>query len=133
MQTIDVVCALILDNKRLLLACKRNHHQSNPGKWEFPGGKVEDSETKKNALIREIREELKVEIQLLKALSPVNHEQLDCTICLYPFVCQIQPNTNITLIEHSELRWLDLNQDLPPEMDWTEADISILKQYLRSL
>jgi len=133
MKQIDVVCALILDDRKQLLACKRGPNQSNPDKWEFPGGKIEANETKENALIREIREELQVTIKVISPLPPVTYTYPDFTISLYPFLSVLPVHDEISLAEHSELRWINPKESSPLDMEWAEADIPILNQYIQSL
>ena len=133
MKQIDVVCALILDDKKRLLTCKRGPNQSHSGKWEFPGGKIKTSETPQNALIREIREELQVTIKVISALPPVTHDYPAFRVFLRPYLCTLSEYNQISLIEHSEFIWFNPKKKLSPDMEWTEADIPILKQYLKSL
>jgi 8-oxo-dGTP diphosphatase len=68
---IEVVCAVIEDKEKGILACQRPAGKHLAGLWEFPGGKVEEKESPALALIREIREELEVEISVLSELEPV--------------------------------------------------------------
>ena len=68
LKEIDVVAAVLKDKKNFLIA-KRGFNQSFPSKWEFPGGKVEKGESFQNALIREIKEELNVTINVLKKIA----------------------------------------------------------------
>ncbi len=65
---IDVTCAIILRDGKIL-ATQRSEKMNLPLKWEFPGGKIEQNETPGNCLQREIREELNLEIELLKKLE----------------------------------------------------------------
>lgn len=65
MKYIEVVCAIIEKNGRFF-CCQRGPGRALANKWEFPGGKVEIDETKENALIREIRAELKSDIKIIK-------------------------------------------------------------------
>lgn len=133
MNPLEVVCALIIDNNGNLLACKRGSHQSHPRKWEFPGGKIEVSETKKEALIREISEELGVNIISSTPLPNTIYSYSDFTINLYPFLCKISQQNKLSPTEHSEIRWLDLDTKSHTELDWAKADIPILNHYIKSL
>ena len=71
-EEIPVVCAII-EEKGMILAAQRGINQSNAGLWEFPGGKVHSGETAEQALKREIREELTVEINIVKQLEAVSY------------------------------------------------------------
>ena len=97
-------------------------------KWEFPGGKIKTDETPESALLREIIEELGVDIKILKSLTPYTHSYPTITVTLYPFICTIIDG-DIKLHEHEALAWL------PPDklntLDWAEADLPVVASYCR--
>ena len=107
-QFINVVAAVIRDDKNRFLIAKRKACQSNGGLWEFPGGKVEQGETEKEALVREIREELGVKILVLKFLKCTIYKYPNKTITLYSYYCEIVEGTP-TNIEHDEIRFVPLS------------------------
>ncbi|MGY0040798.1 NUDIX domain-containing protein [Pedobacter sp. NJ-S-72] len=72
---IDVSCALIISHEGQILVAQRSLNMHLPLKWEFPGGKVEPGESAEDCLIREIREELAVEIKIVKKMTPSIHDQ----------------------------------------------------------
>lgn len=123
----DVSCAVITDQNQNILVTQRSAFMPLPLKWEFPGGKVESGETPEQALIREIKEELGVSIQITESLSPSVHTYGAKTIRLFPFICHITAG-EITLHEHRDYRWRKL-QDLL-RLDWAEADIPVVKEIL---
>ena len=127
---IDVTCALIIDNQNRLLAARRSNIMSLPLKWELPGGKVELGESPEECLIREIKEELDIEIEINKNLIPSTHSYPTVTIKLIPFICK-QVSGKIALKEHADFKWLNTNELL--DLDWAEADMPILYQYLNYL
>jgi 8-oxo-dGTP diphosphatase len=98
-----------------------------PLKWEFPGGKVELNEKPEECLIREIKEELDIEISVIRQLSINDHHYLDKSIRLIPFICRYLSG-EIKLKEHANFKYLDKENLL--DLDWAEADIPILKEYL---
>lgn len=98
-----------------------------PLKWEFPGGKIETGETAEECLIREIKEELNIEIEITGSLSPNDHQYPNKLIRLIPFICR-QTCGDLALKEHAEYKWVD-DKDLL-DLDWAEADIPIVEQYL---
>lgn len=129
-RVIDVTCALIIDNENRIFAAQRSSQMNLPLKWELPGGKVEPNETEEECLIREIKEELGIEIEIEKSLSSNTHTYPSITIKLIPFVCK-HVNGNIALKEHANFKWLNTNELL--DLDWADADIPILNHYLNDL
>lgn len=127
---INVACAVIVDERGSILAVQRSAAMLHAFKWEFPGGKVESGETAEEALQREIREELDIDIELLQALRPTTHAYTSSrVICLIPFLCRIIKGS-IKLKEHLEYRWL--SPTVMPELDWAEADIPIVQSLFSS-
>ncbi|MEJ6979798.1 (deoxy)nucleoside triphosphate pyrophosphohydrolase [Pedobacter sp. P351] len=125
---IDVSCAIISDQNQGILVTQRSATMPLPLKWEFPGGKVESGETPEQSLVREIKEELGVNIRITASLSPVVHTYGTKTIRLIPFICHITEG-EITLHEHQDYRWLKPGQLLT--LDWAEADIPVVKEILK--
>jgi 8-oxo-dGTP diphosphatase len=95
-----------------------------PLKWEFPGGKIEKGETAEECLIREIREELGIEIIIQNSLPFVEHHYDDFSIRLMPFICKINAG-EIRLTEHAAFLWVERSELM--EMDWAEADLPIME------
>ncbi len=124
MKTIPVTCALIIRQGRVL-AAQRSESMDLPGKWEFPGGKVEEHEDPKECLRREIREELGIEIIVGEALIPSLFSYPSKTIRLLPFIASWKSG-EIRLSEHSQILWLERNSLL--SVDWAEADIPIVQE-----
>ena len=124
---IQVTCALIVNSQEQVLVAQRSHLMSLPLKWEFPGGKIEPNETSEACLIREIKEELNIEIQVLKALPSNTHAYPNITIKLIPFIC-VHLNGEIELKEHINFKWLHKNELLA--LDWADADVPIVRDYL---
>lgn len=124
---IDVTCALIIDNQNRLFAAQRSSEMSLPLKWELPGGKIESNESAEECLIREIKEELNIEIGIVKNLPSNTYSYPSITINLIPFVCK-HIKGGITLKEHADFKWLNTFELL--DLDWAEADVPILYHYL---
>lgn len=119
-----VVAAIIQDERGLYLACKRASHKQEAGKWEFPGGKPEQEETLENALVREIREELGVQIKVIRQFDRTTTGEIDL-VC---FVAELADEKPTESTDHSELRWVAEN-DLS-SLDWAEPDLPALKKLL---
>jgi 8-oxo-dGTP diphosphatase len=124
---IEVVCGLIEDNEGRVLACLRPEGKHLGGKWEFPGGKIDPGETPEAALIRELQEELGVDIRIEASLSPVEWDYSGRAIRLIPFRCMIISGTP-TPLEHADIRWIEAAH--LGELDWAEADGPILAEWL---
>ena len=123
-QTIDVSCALIIQNHRVL-AVKRSETMDLPGFWEFPGGKVEPNENPPQCLIREIKEELELRINLGLELTPRVFDYPSKRIRLIPFLASIKSGS-IRLREHERAVWLGENELF--EVNWAPADIPIVRE-----
>ena len=122
----QVVAALIWDGNRFMI-CQRPAHKARGLLWEFVGGKVEAGETREEALIRECREELAVELRVGDVFMEVDHVYPDITIRLILFHAAIasgQPQR----IEHNDIRWILPSQI--PEFAFCPADEEILKKIM---
>lgn len=122
---VRVPCAVI-EHDGKVLAGQRSAALSFPLQWEFPGGKLEKGETDEQALFREIMEELNVAVQIVDKLPETSKDQGWREIVLVPFVCKVN-TTDFILTEHEQILWLDAD-DLP-SLDWTEADLNVIKNY----
>ena len=120
----NVTCAIILFDNKVLVA-QRSEIMKLPLKWEFPGGKLEKDESEEDCIIREIKEELQVEISIIKKLKSITHSYSDVEIELIPFVCSLIEG-DINLTEHIEYRWL--NKEALSTIDLCEADSKIISE-----
>lgn len=127
MVVVDVTCAIIERNGKVL-AVQRGEHMSLAYKWEFPGGKVEPGETYHECLIREIIEELDVEIDIWESLDYSDQHYPERTIRLIPFVCTLKSGEP-KLIEHHALAWVEPQELLT--LDWAPADLKVIDNYLK--
>ncbi len=120
----DVVAALIWENGRFMI-CQRPAHKARGLLWEFVGGKTEPGETRPQALIRECREELDVEISVGQVFMEVDHVYPDITVHLTLYHAAIVCGTPKKL-EHNDIRWI-----LPTEIEdyaFCPADEEILRR-----
>jgi len=119
-----VTCAIIIRESKILI-CQRSSTMNLPLKWEFPGGKVEPSEDEETTIVREIKEELHLDIELVKRLKPVEHDYPTFRIRLVPFIANVVGG-KLLLEEHADAKWVtadDLDQ-----YDWAPADVPIVEQ-----
>lgn len=121
----DVVCGVILDLSGRMLACRRPRGKVLAGLWEFPGGKVDPGETPEEALVRELREELAIQVEVGEALSPVRWSYPWAEVRLMPFLCRVVDGIPQAL-EHEELRWCDAGESR--RLDWVPADLPVLAE-----
>jgi 8-oxo-dGTP diphosphatase len=120
---VRVVAAVIVDGDKVL-ACRRAAHKSMAGYWEFPGGKVEPGETDQVALAREIREELRVEIEVGELVGNSIARAGDVEIELVAYFARVVVDEITNSLDHDEFRWL-LASELD-SLDWAPADVPIL-------
>ncbi len=126
MKHIEVVAGVIYQEDKILCVRRGKHKFDYLSlKFEFPGGKIEDGETKEDALLREIKEELEMNIEIQKEFLTVFYEYPDFKITMYSFICRCKSDDFI-LKEHVEFKWL-LNTELS-SLDWADADIPIVKK-----
>ena len=129
MKKIEVVAAIIIDNNKIY--CARREDKGEVAlKWEFPGGKIEVGEDPKDALIREIKEELNATIKVNSFFKTVEYQYKSFFITMHSYLCTIEKGP-LLLSEHVEDMWLEV-QDMY-SLDWAPADIPIVKQLLEKL
>lgn len=126
------VVAAVINYEGKILCCQRGPHKYNylSLKWEFPGGKIESDETPEEALKREIKEELEMDIQDLKYFMTVNHKYKDFEIEMATYLA----NTNkpdFKLNDHVQAKWCNFN-DLK-KFDWAEADVPIVEKLFKKI
>ena len=120
----EVVAALIWEDNRFL-ACQRPAHKARGLLWEFVGGKVEPSETKEQALIRECQEELAVTVAVQDVFMEVDHVYPDLTVHLTLFNASIAEGIP-QKIEHNDLRWITVEEI--DQYEFCPADEEILRR-----
>jgi 8-oxo-dGTP diphosphatase len=120
---IDVVCGVVEDGNGNILVCRRPAGKHLGGMWEFPGGKIDSGETPSAALIRELTEELGIEVAVGHPLPEVIWPYESVTIRLIPYRCQIVSGEPRPL-EHDEIRWCPHGE--LATLKWAPADVPIL-------
>ena len=121
MRVTDVVAAIIKKDN-LYLVAQRNRNKHMGLKWEFPGGKVEINETFKEALTREIYEELNININVYEKLAEESYKDSEINIVLHYFLCSIKDGV-INLNEHEAMEWIDKTDF--DKYDFVEGDGNI--------
>jgi 8-oxo-dGTP diphosphatase len=123
----NVTCAIIIKENKILVA-QRSEKMILPLKWEFPGGKLEKDEDEASCVKREVREEINIEIEIIKKLSNTIHDYGNFKIKLIPFLANYISG-EIILLEHSNYKFVGKNELY--QLDWAEADIPIVEELLK--
>ena len=125
MRMIQVVAAIIQkDNK--ILATQRGYGEFEGG-WEFPGGKVEPGERPEDALKREIREELAIEIEVGELLDTIEYNYSSFHLSMKCFICKMKEG-DLVLKEHKAAQWLSGN--MLTDVEWLPADQLLIGKLL---
>mgnify|MGYP002005410769 CR=1 FL=1 len=97
-----VVCGILIWNDKVLIGKRKLTNQHQPGKWEFPGGKMEEGETIDETIIREFKEELDIEIYPFHEFRTLNDENIEFT----PMTVRLVGG-KAKLLEHEEIKFVD--------------------------
>lgn len=122
-KNIEVVAAIIQKDNQIF-ATERGYG-SFQGQWEFPGGKMETGETREEALVREIKEELMAEINIKEYFMTIEYDYPEFHLTMHCFMCELVGD-EIRLVEHSSAKWLtkeELNS-----VPWLPADVDIIEK-----
>jgi 8-oxo-dGTP diphosphatase len=119
-----VVAALILKNAKILV-CQRTRHQTMPLKWEFPGGKIEEGEQPRDALRRELEEELGIEAEIGEEVARIKHDYSSGGSVELRFYAVRQYRGELENRIFRDVRWA-MREDLPA-YDFLEADLELVK------
>ena len=126
MKTIRVVAAVIKavneNNKPIIFATQRGYGEFKGG-WEFPGGKIEAGETPKEALKREIMEQLDTEISVGELIDTIEYDYPEFHLSMDCFWCEMVSG-DLVLKEHEAAKWLD--KEMLYSVDWLPADVRLI-------
>ena len=129
MKTIEVVAAVIIKDDKILVT--QRGYGDFKGKWEFPGGKIEHNESKENALIREIKEEMNADINVEKYLTTVDYDYENFHLTMHTYICSLKNNFEMVQhgdneFEHDAMIWV--SKDELDNVDFLPADILIVNK-----
>ncbi|MBO5699707.1 MAG: 8-oxo-dGTP diphosphatase MutT [Bacteroidaceae bacterium] len=123
MKTIQVVAAIIKNKDGEIFATQRGYGEFE-GLWEFPGGKIEVGERSEEALIREIQEELGINILVKDFLCVTEYDYPNFHLRMECYICEIDSGY-IELKEHKSAQWLTV--DTLDRVEWLPADIKVIE------
>ena len=124
MKKIEVVAGVIFCEDQVLCVQRpKNKLNYISEKFEFPGGKIEEGETKEETLHRELLEELNLSTKIKSFFLTVIHEYPDFELTMHSFICEVD-SKELTLHEHIDQKWLKINE--LTSLDWAAADIPIV-------
>lgn len=133
MKTVIVVAAVIksvnANGEPIVFTTQRGYGEFKGG-WEFPGGKIEDGETPKEALKREILEELETEISVGELIDTIEYDYPKFHLSMDCFCCEIVSG-NLVLKEHEDARWLTKEQ--LDDVEWLPADITLIDKIRKAM
>ena len=128
MKTINVVAAVIIaqnkENKKMIFSTQRGYGEFKDG-WEFPGGKIEESEKPEEALVREIQEELDTIVEVGDFIDQIEYDYPNFHLSMKCYFCTVKKG-NLVLREHQDAKWLTLNQ--LDDVEWLPADINLISK-----
>ncbi|MBR5692311.1 MAG: 8-oxo-dGTP diphosphatase MutT [Fibrobacter sp.] len=128
MKHIEVVAGIIKDGDKIF-ATQRGYGEFKDG-WEFPGGKMEPGETPQQALARELKEELAIDVNVGDFLCTVDYDYPTFHLTMHCFYCSVTGG-ELTLLEHEAAKWLKTTE--LHSVNWLPADVEIVAALERNL
>ena len=125
MKTIEVVAAIIKKQDKIFIT--RRSYGEFADMWEFPGGKIELGESREEALIREVKEELELDINNLEYLTTVEYDYPNFHFTMHCFICEICGG-ELVLNAHNDAKWVSL-EELSTQK-WVPADVEVVEKIL---
>jgi len=122
MKSIEVVAGIIKDGDKIF-ATQRGYGDFKDG-WEFPGGKMEPGETPEQAIARELKEELAVDVNVGEFLCTVDYDYPAFHLTMHCFYCSVIGG-ELTLLEHEAAKWLKTTE--LHSVNWLPADVEVVK------
>ena len=132
MKTVRVVAAVICDSieeKKKIFSTARGYGELKGG-WEFPGGKIEENETAKEAVIREIHEELGATVRVGDMIDTIEYDYPTFHLSMDCFWCEVVSG-ELKLLEAEDAKWL--SKDELDSVDWLPADITLIDKIRREM
>ena len=128
MKKVNVVAAIIKKDDLYLIAQRLKGDFA--GLWEFPGGKIEEGELPVQALKREIREELNIEIYNETYFVTIQYDYPTFHLNMACYICEIKKEP-FHLYDHSAIQWLSIDEEKIKSIDWVPADALVIEQLMK--
>lgn len=121
MKQVTTVAGVIINKNNQILCTLRDQGKYDyvSFKWEFPGGKIEEGETEKQTLARELMEELEIKVEIQDFFYQVEHDYPDFHLSMALYLCRFDGD-HLTMNVHKSLKWVDAKDIL--NLDWAAAD-----------
>ncbi|MBK1810156.1 (deoxy)nucleoside triphosphate pyrophosphohydrolase [Clostridium sp. YIM B02505] len=123
MKIIEVVAAVIKHDNKIFTT--RRGYGEFENMWEFPGGKIEAEETREDALIREIKEELELDITVSTYITTVEYDYTNFHLTMHCFLCEVCGG-KLQLNAHNAVKWACLEE--LDNLHWVPADILVVEK-----
>ncbi|MEC0250416.1 (deoxy)nucleoside triphosphate pyrophosphohydrolase [Bacillus halotolerans] len=127
-KTIKVAAAVIQNDRDMILCALRSPTMSLANLWEFPGGKLEEGENAREALVREIHEELGCKIEAGEIIADIYHEYEKSIVNLISIQAKIVEGEPVAK-EHAELRWVPVSE--LESLEWAPADLPTVEMLIK--
>lgn len=121
MKTVEVVAAIIKKEDKIFIT--RRGYGEFIDMWEFPGGKIEIGESREDALHREIKEELELDINELEYLTTIDYDYPNFHLTMHCYICQISGG-KLNLNAHNDAKWVTFDE--LNNQKWVPADILVV-------
>lgn len=128
MKIIEVSSAIIIKNNQIFVT--QRGYGDFKDKWEFPGGKLETGETGEDCIVREIKEELDADIEVVKFLNTIEYTYPTFHLIMHNYICKLK-NSHLSLLEHEAAKFINIT-DLN-KIDFLPADLLILEDLIKYL
>ena len=133
MTAIKVSMGIILDSEEKILIAQRNLQKNFGGMWEFPGGKQEANESPEQALIRELKEELSIEVEVLRSFPPYDYKDEKIKISFYTIQCKIVGG-KIVNNEHQDVKFISIAEIVNFEFAQQDYEtVDLVKDYFEEM
>lgn len=121
MKTIEVCSAIIIRDKKIFVT-QRGYGEFKD-KWEFPGGKLEEGESGEDCIVREIKEELDADIEVVDFLNTIKYTYPTFCLIMHNYICKLKKD-HLSLLEHEAAKFISVDE--LDSVDFLPADKLIL-------